>query len=83
MSIFGEIDKNRKTAIYIRISTSMQQTDRQREELLDYAMRNDIVIREEDIYVDIISGFKEGDTTIYSFNLQKFMDIIIRHARKG
>ena len=83
MSIFGEIDKNRKTAIYIRISTSMQQTDRQREELLDYAMRNDIVIREEDIYVDIISGFKEGETTIYSFNLQKFMDIIIRHARKG
>ena len=83
MSIFGEIDKNRKTAIYIRISTSMQQTDRQREELLDYAMRNDIVISEEDIYVDIISGFKEGETTIYSFNLQKFMDIIIRHARKG
>lgn len=62
MSIFGEIDKNRKTAIYIRISTSMQQTDRQREELLDYAMRNDIVISEEDIYVDIISGFKEGET---------------------
>ena len=28
MSIFGEIDKNRKTAIYIRISTSMQHTDR-------------------------------------------------------
>lgn len=62
MSIFGEIDKNRKTAIYIRISTSHQQTDRQKEELLDYAMRNDIVISEEDIYVDIISGFKEGET---------------------
>jgi hypothetical protein len=25
-------------------------------------MRNDIVISEEDIYVDIISGFKEGET---------------------
>ena len=62
MSIFGEIDKNRKTAIYIRISTSMQQTDRQREELLDYAMRNGIAISEEDIYVDVISGFKEGET---------------------
>ena len=62
MSIFGEIDKNRKTAIYIRISTSHQKTDRQKEELLDYAMRNDIVISEEDIYVDIISGFKEGET---------------------
>ena len=61
MSIFGEIDKSRKTAIYIRISTSMQQTDRQKEELLDYAMRNNIVINEEDIYVDIISGFKEGE----------------------
>ena len=62
MSIFREIDKNRKTAIYIRISTSMQQTDRQREELLDYAMRNGIAISEEDIYVDVISGFKEGET---------------------
>jgi hypothetical protein len=34
----------------------MQQTDRQREELLDYAMRNNISISEENIYVDIISG---------------------------
>ena len=62
MNIFSQIDKNRKTAIYIRISTSMQQTDRQREELLDYAMKNNIPISEEDIYVDIISGFKEGET---------------------
>ena len=49
MSIFGEIDKNRKTAIYIRISTSHQQTDRQKEELLDFAIRNGIVVNDEDI----------------------------------
>ena len=59
---FGEIDTNRRTAIYIRISTSHQQTDRQKEELLDYAKRSGIAVGEEDIYVDIISGFKEGET---------------------
>ena len=54
--MFGEIDKNRKTAIYIRISTSMQQTDRQKEELLEYANKNGIAINEEnDIYIDIIT----------------------------
>ena len=61
MSIFGEIDKNRKTAIYIRISTSHQQTDRQKEELLDFAMRNAIVVNDDDIYIDVISGFKDGE----------------------
>lgn len=51
MAIFGEIDRNRKTAIYIRISTQMQQTDRQREELLQYAKQCGIAIDEaEDVY---------------------------------
>ena len=49
MSIFGEIDKNRKTAIYIRISTSHQQTNRQREELLDYAKRKSPHYQSEEI----------------------------------
>ena len=39
----------------------MQQTDRQKEELLDFAKRFGIAINEEDVYVDIISGFKEGE----------------------
>ena len=60
--MFVEIEKNRKTAIYIRISTSMQQTDRQKEELLEYANKNCIAINEDDdIYIDIISGFKDGE----------------------
>lgn len=62
MMMFGEIDRNRKTAIYIRISTQMQQTDRQREELLQYANQCGIAIDEqEDVFVDVISGFKDGE----------------------
>ena len=76
MAMFGEIDTNRKTAIYIRISTQMQQTDRQREELLQYAKQCGIAINEaEDIYTDIISGFKDGEARpSYSILKQKVED---------
>lgn len=80
MAMFGEIDTNRKTAIYIRISTQMQQTDRQREELLQYAKQCGIAINEaEDIYTDIISGFKDGEARpSYSILKQKVEDGVYR-----
>lgn len=76
MMMFGEIDRNRKTAIYIRISTSQQQTDRQREELLNFAHHNDIAIDENnDIYTDVISGFKNGEVRpAYTMLKQKVDD---------
>ncbi len=61
MGLFGGIDTGRNTAIYIRISTAMQQTDRQREELLAFASSNGLNISDDDIYTDIISGFKDGE----------------------
>jgi DNA invertase Pin-like site-specific DNA recombinase len=61
MGFFGGIDTERNTAIYIRISTAMQQTDRQREELLAFASSNGLNISDDDIYTDIISGFKDGE----------------------
>ena len=50
-----------KTAIYCRISTSMQSTDRQREDLLKVAKRFERVIDADHIYIDIISGFSIGE----------------------
>ena len=50
-----------KTAIYCRISTSMQSTDRQREDLLKVAERFKYEIDAEHIYVDIITGFSIGE----------------------
>lgn len=50
-----------KTAIYCRISTSMQSTDRQREDLLKVAKRFDRVIDADHIYIDIITGFSVGE----------------------
>lgn len=62
MTGFNQIERGRRTAIYIRISTSQQQTDRQESELKDFARRNGLnFIEETDMYIDIISGFKEGD----------------------
>ena len=54
----------------------MQQTDRQREELLQYAKQCGIAINEaEDIYTDIISGFKDGEARpSYSILKQKVED---------
>lgn len=54
----------------------MQQMDRQREELLQYAKKCGIAINEaEDIYTDIISGFKDGEARpSYSILKQKVED---------
>lgn len=50
-----------KTAIYCRISTSMQSTDRQREDLLKVAERFKYEIDADHIYIDIITGFSIGE----------------------
>mgnify|MGYP003311482372 CR=1 FL=1 len=48
-------------AIYCRISTQLQSTDRQREELLSFARDKGWEIPEDRIYIDVISGFKAGE----------------------
>lgn len=53
--------KENKTAIYCRISTSMQSTDRQKEDLLKVAERFKTVIDADHIYIDIITGFSIGE----------------------
>ena len=59
---FNQIDEKRRTAIYVRISTAMQKTDRQIEELVAFAKSNRLNFDEStDIYKDIISGFKDGE----------------------
>lgn len=59
---FNQIDETRRTAIYVRISTAMQKTDRQVEDLVDFAKTNRLNFNEStDIYKDIISGFKDGE----------------------
>ena len=50
-----------KTAIYCRISTSMQSTDRQKEDLLKVAERFKVEIDTDHIYIDIITGFSVGE----------------------
>ncbi len=50
-----------KTAIYCRISTSMQSTDRQKEDLLKVAERFKVEIDADHIYIDIITGFSVGE----------------------
>lgn len=53
--------KENKTAIYCRISTSMQSTDRQKEDLLKVAERFELEIDADHIYIDIITGFSIGE----------------------
>ena len=48
-------------AIYCRVSTQMQSTDRQREELLKLANEKGWDVPDDRIYVDVISGFKSGE----------------------
>ncbi len=63
MTGFNQIERSRRTAIYIRISTSQQQTDRQETELKEFALRNGLNFNEKTVmYIDIISGFKEGES---------------------
>lgn len=50
-----------KIAIYCRVSTQMQHTDRQREELLARANAKKVEIPENHIYIDLISGFSKGE----------------------
>ena len=58
----NRIDTQRRTAVYVRISTAMQKTDRQVEELVAFAKSNRLNFDEStDIYKDIISGFKDGE----------------------
>ena len=51
----------RKVAIYCRVSTQQQTTDRQKEELLRFVSDNQWNVEEENIFVDVISGFKKGE----------------------
>lgn len=48
-------------AIYCRVSTQQQSTDRQQEELLKLAKDKRYNIDAKHIYVDVISGFKRGE----------------------
>ena len=48
-------------AIYCRVSTQMQSTDRQREELLALSKEKGWDVPDDRIYVDVISGFKSGE----------------------
>ena len=62
MDFSNRIDTQRRTAVYVRISTSMQKTDRQVEELVTFAKENKLNFNEKkDIYRDVISGFKDGE----------------------
>ena len=46
-----------KVAIYCRVSTQMQSTDRQKEGLLAFAKEHNHIINEENIYTDIITEY--------------------------
>ena len=56
------MNNNNNVAIYCRVSTQMQSTDRQEEELLKYAEQNGIKVSTDHIYKDIISGFSIAET---------------------
>ena len=58
---FNSPETARRTAIYVRISMNKQQTDRQVVELKEYASKAGITITDDDIFTDIISGFKDGE----------------------
>ena len=61
MSQFNSFDEKRHTAIYVRISTASQKTDRQQEELTSYAELNQLNFnRNLDVFIDVVSGFKDG-----------------------
>lgn len=63
---------DKKIAIYCRVSTSMQSTDRQKEDLLAVAERFGYQIKEEDIYIDYITGYSVGvDRPRYSALLEE------------
>ena len=53
---------NPKVAIYCRVSTQMQNTDRQEVELKEYAKRKGYTITEDCVYIDIMSGYSKTET---------------------
>ena len=53
--------KEKKIAIYCRVSTQMQSTDRQKEDLLAVAERFHYEVEAENIYIDIITGYSIGE----------------------
>ena len=55
-------NSNNNVAIYCRVSTQMQSTDRQEEELLKYAEQKGFKITPNHIYKDVISGFSIAET---------------------
>ena len=62
MQLFNSIDQTRHTAIYVRISTASQKTDRQQEELTSYAELNHLNFnRNLDFFIDVVSGFKDEE----------------------
>ena len=66
-----KVNKNQtRTAIYVRISTAQQKTDRQVVELKEYAKSHAITIDEDDIFIDVISGFKNGEIRPPVFRLK-------------
>lgn len=52
---------NKKIAIYCRVSTQMQSTDRQKEDLLAVAERFKFKVDDENVYIDIITGYSVGE----------------------
>ena len=74
--------KEKKIAIYCRVSTQMQSTDRQKEDLLAVAERFHYHIDENYIYIDVITGYSVGeDRPRYSALLEEVekgnIDIIL------
>lgn len=59
---------DKRVIIYCRVSTQQQTTDRQKEELLKFAAENHWNVEEEDIFIDVISGFKKGSSVL---NMQR------------
>lgn len=51
----------KKVAIYCRVSTQMQSTDRQESELKEYANKQGYIVTEDCVYVDVISGFSKTE----------------------
>ena len=59
MDFSNRIDTQRRTAVYVRISTSMQKTDRQVEELVTFAKENKLNFNEKKT-----STFEEYDAVV-------------------
>lgn len=79
----NRIDTQRRTAVYVRISTSTQKTDRQVEELVTFAKENKLNFNEKkDIYRDVISGFKDGEQRPMFSALIQIIFVYLRKFRK-